>query len=320
MSAFLELFRHPRFPTLGEWLLSGLLFGVVLLLWGLLQLNSRWSLRPRRFWQHANGWAQGNVVLGRDRFKHWEHSLHWAGLPFRPAELYASALALFVLGSVEGYLLSKLFVLALLGGIALAGLPFFEVHRRALKQRHRLVHQVGRMATTLAAEIKTSAALDQLITRGTRAKPPLGVYFAQMQADIRGGTTEAAALEALLHAQIHPALERLVFPLHLLVTQGANVIPMLLHVAEELRKQEQRRVQLDVRLAQARYSFWIVNGLLAPVLVAFHWASPAIVELFFSLPFVLYFCVLAAVTTLIYVLVVLPRTRVENLYQHLEQE
>jgi Flp pilus assembly protein TadB len=315
----LEWLRGWQFPTERTWL-TALGLASPLLVWWLLLLLRRVRGSAGAFWQQVNAFIQGQPVLGQRRYQTWADQLNWADLPFRPAELYLTALACFLGGTLLLHALLGLWLLALLAGTLLASLPFVQVRRLAERRKQLLVQLTERLCLTLAGEIENNATTYQLYVRAARAKAPLGPIFAQVVADVRGGSTDREALEAVLKEQQHPVLERLIGPLLLLVTKGSEVTPLLRSAAEDIRKAEQRRIQLELRLAQARYQFWIVALLVVPMLLVLHWAAPATVELFLSFPLVLYFISLVALTLLIYRLVIVPRTRADNLYQHLGEE
>lgn len=306
-------------PSITDWAIGFLVVCLVMLIFWLPSLISSSSSaadksggRASRF-PGLNAWLIRWPAIGQSRFAFWEEQLRLANAPLRPAELYLIALGLGIAGFLlmeffMGYVLLSVF----LGGVAVS-IPFLLIRRRAQRNHRLIALQVESLCQDLAAAAEAGASRMQLLEQAAEVEPPLGNLFARVLVEVDQGVSSVDALERLRAREQHPQINRFIHALQLHFERGAPIAQLLRQTSEEMRVEEELVLEMQTRLEQPRFQFWIVCLLSIPMLLYFRWQDPSAVNaLFGSLAGQLYYMALWGITLFIYY-IVKRLTRIEGL-------
>lgn len=192
--------------------------------------------------------------------------LRQADLQITATEYLALWLMAIAVGALAGLLLTRQPIIAVLGGIFGAIVPYTFLWSRQASRLREFNNQLHTVLMQLAGSMRAGYGLQQAIDFVSRETPaPAGKEFGQVIRDVRLGQSTLHALNTLLERVPSDDLRLVVTAIHIHHETGGNLAEILENVSETIRERVRIKGELRALTAQQRLAGYVLGAL--PVIV-----------------------------------------------------
>jgi tight adherence protein B len=173
-----------------------------------------------------------------------------------------------VVGFGIGFLITRTYVLALIGGILGFFFPRWYISRRQKKRVLAFNEQLGDTINLLVNSLHSGYSMLQAIeTVSKEMSPPMSTEFARVVKEVGLGLTLEEALANLLRRINSDDLDLLITAINIQHEVGGNLADILESIAHTIRERVRIKGEIRVLTTQGRISGYIVSFL--PIVLGF---------------------------------------------------
>jgi tight adherence protein B len=202
-----------------------------------------------------------------------------------PSKIFATHVALVVLGCMVTALLARNFVVGLGVGAALGFLPRFvyaRLHQRRLRRfEEQLPDALTMLSGALRAGLSLRSAIGQLVIE---APAPLGQEFTLLLREQRLGATLEQSLNGMARRIPTPTTVLTVSAMRIASETGGGLAEMLERTALMVRSRLQIEGKINALTAQGKMQAWIVGLLPVGLMVVLDQMEPATMSVLWHTP------------------------------------
>lgn len=167
---------------------------------------------------------------------------------------------------VLGFLLSRLWLFGVLGGIIGALIPYFILRSRQASRLRAFQGQLQNVLMQLASSVRAGYSIQQAIDFVAHEMPaPAGKEFSQVVRDVKLGRALMDALDDLLVRIQSEDLQMIITAIHIQHETGGNLAEILETISETIRERMRIQGQLRALTGTQRLASYVLGGL--PVIV-----------------------------------------------------
>lgn len=202
-----------------------------------------------------------------------------------PGKIFATHVALVVLGCMLTALLSRSVVLALGVGAALGFLPRFLYARLRQRRLRRFEEQLPDALTMLSGALRAGLSLRSAIGQLVIEAPaPLGQEFTLLLREQRLGATLEQSLNGLARRIPTPTTVLTVSAMRIASETGGGLAEMLERTAHTVRSRLQIEGKIRALTSQGKLQAWIVGLLPVGLMVVLDQMQPATMSVLWHTP------------------------------------
>lgn len=246
------------------------------------------------------------------RYRDWAQAgLDWLVLPLRPVDLaLRHAIAILAGWSLGVFLSSTSFGVALAVGAAI--FPRVWMKRASDARRKRLEEQLDAALQTIANNmLATQSLVDGFAAVAAHLDPPVSEEAAMVCKDIKVGARTEEALTNLAERCQSLHVDAVVTALAIGLRTGGDLGKVLKTIAGVVRETLRCEGLMAAKTAEGRMSAWVMGSMPLLFMLSMHWLSPEWLAPLWSDPVGHVLVVLAAVLTLVGMMLVLKISRID---------
>jgi tight adherence protein B len=202
-----------------------------------------------------------------------------------PSRVFATHVALVILGCIVTALLTRSFVLGIGVGAALGFLPRFAYARLRQRRLRRFEEQLPDALTTLSGALRAGLSLRSAIGQLVIEAPaPLGQEFTLLLREQRLGATLEQSLNGLARRIPTPTTILTVSAMRIASETGGGLAEMLERTAHTVRSRLQIEGKIRALTAQGKLQAWIVGLLPVALMLVLDQMQPATMSVLWNTP------------------------------------
>ncbi len=202
-----------------------------------------------------------------------------------PSRVFATHVALVVLGCIVTALLTRSFVLGIGVGAALGFLPRFVYVRLRQRRLRRFEEQLPDALTTLSGALRAGLSLRSAIGQLVIEAPaPLGQEFTLLLREQRLGATLEQSLNGLARRIPTPTTVLTVSAMRIASETGGGLAEMLERTAHTVRSRLQIEGKIRALTAQGKLQAWIVGLLPIGLMLVLDQMQPVTMSVLWNTP------------------------------------